>query len=391
MKAKRTKLIMLMFCIMWTKFTYAQDTINSIISTWQRDIFNPESKFYDIQKKLNNYFEIENDTAEGGGKNMFKRWEYYWQGRTGKYNDTNSGSFINYRNAMLNVIQNQLCVPPYLSGANWELIGPYIQSNDNKNGIVTSIFSDGSRIFAGTNASGLWKSNDNGVTWNCLTDNARYPGLGIQSIIVHSSGQTILAATGFSTFGRGYGIGVIKSTNGGVDWQITNFPSIYDVNCVFKIIEDPDNSSVIYAITEKMVFKSSDEGSNWSALNYSQSNSNMILNDIELTYDNNSLKRIYIAGKDQNAYGGGAEIWMSENDGSTWNIISNNLVGYEQNNIFNGTFEDVIPLNGWSNVNWSKLSVSGTSVAGIIPTTNTEMISQDLKFGKNAYYQINLT
>jgi photosystem II stability/assembly factor-like uncharacterized protein len=67
-----------------------------------------------------------------------------------------------------------------------------------------------------------------------------------------------------ATMTRGYSIGVIKSTNGGDDWGVTNLASeIQDGILVASLYVDPDSSNVVLAGTNKGIYMTRDGGNEW--------------------------------------------------------------------------------------------------------------------------------
>ena len=108
------------------------------------------------------------------------------------------------------------------------------------------------------------KSTDGGVTWV----NARV-ATGVSTLAIDPQDQdTVYAAT--------YSSGVLKSTNGGASWSSVNsglpFNKASDGSSylywVRALVVDPQNSNTVYAGTAGGgVFKSTDGGASWSALN----------------------------------------------------------------------------------------------------------------------------
>ena len=124
-------------------------------------------------------------------------------------------------------------------------------------------------LYVGTNASGVWKTTNAKAAnpnWTCLQDLSGAPGMGVQSIVVDPTGQVIYIATGTTSWGRGYGIGILKSTDGGQTWfqypNGLNF-SASGSEIARKIILDPTNPNNLFALTSTHVFKTIDGGQHW--------------------------------------------------------------------------------------------------------------------------------
>ncbi|MBI1780256.1 MAG: hypothetical protein HYR66_02660, partial [Sphingobacteriales bacterium] len=115
------------------------------------------------------------------------------------------------------------------SAANWVSLGPSVTIG----GRILCIAIDpgnSNNLWAGSASGGIWKSVNAGSSWVPVISNL--PVLGVSSIIINPSNSNIIYAgtgevyrvdtsnTGFNVWKtRGtYGIGIIKSTDGGVTW-----------------------------------------------------------------------------------------------------------------------------------------------------------------------------
>jgi photosystem II stability/assembly factor-like uncharacterized protein len=111
------------------------------------------------------------------------------------------------------------------------------------------------KIFAGMEfGDGLWVSTDQGGTWTpevIGTSNA------ITAIGITNSSSTLYAGA--------YGTGVLKSTNAGVTWTVTDSTVLN--HFVRALCVHPSNPSTVYAGTGNGVFLTTDGGVSWSARN----------------------------------------------------------------------------------------------------------------------------
>lgn len=132
--------------------------------------------------------------------------------------------------------------------------------------------------------------------------------MGVQDIkIINHPGQpgvpqTILIATGTTTNGKWYSIGILRSTDGGTTWQqvTLNTPPVSSREVFIKLLVDRTNSSVIYAISNQYVYKSVDEGLTWDQKwiynpYTDQTGQSTFLTDIEQHTVNPDI--IYVASK----------------------------------------------------------------------------------------------
>ena len=131
----------------------------------------------------------------------------------------------------------------------WQPLGPSINTHATKAwlGLITSIWVDESNfttIYAGSNSGGLFVTYDGGEHWECLTD--RYMVTGVESIEKNAlEPNTIYIATGF----KGYGVGVLKSTNNGLTWSNTGLNGqSYPKNFTTKTIQNPINPKTLFAL-----------------------------------------------------------------------------------------------------------------------------------------------
>jgi hypothetical protein len=141
------------------------------------EIFKIDSlNFYQIESYLESNPEILKQASEKEFK-FFKRWEWFWSTRIDK-----SGSFDKTRE-VINESTNSTLLN--LSGSiirnlptlNWESEGPDSRPTGQVSTIRRGRFmciyvdpDDSTHMFVGAHNGGLWETNDEGVTWECLTD-----------------------------------------------------------------------------------------------------------------------------------------------------------------------------------------------------------------------------
>ncbi|HEY3926941.1 MAG TPA: hypothetical protein VGL89_01085 [Candidatus Koribacter sp.] len=114
----------------------------------------------------------------------------------------------------------------------WTLVGPRPSNQGGygyglSSGRITTLAVDQSTsgtstvIYAGGAEGGVWKSTDNGTTWNALTDDQ--PTLAIGSITIDPNNHlNLYAGTGEQNFSGDsyYGGGILHSTDGGSHWSM---------------------------------------------------------------------------------------------------------------------------------------------------------------------------
>ncbi|HRI28638.1 MAG TPA: hypothetical protein PK715_11325, partial [Chitinophagales bacterium] len=226
----------------------------------------PDTSFYALCDMAENY--LQNKPAAERFAKRYARWHHFWSNRVGP-----DGNIWATKKAMQDWSNEPICS----ENGNWQPLTAQLCPNIQARGIVVSVYAPPCNtpgcttpqvIYAGTNCSGLWKTTNGGDTWNCLTDNIRMPGLGVSSILVLDDNpacpEEILIASGLtSQVDTHYGVGILKTCDGGSTWeQSLGWSSFYgDVSV--KLMRDPNDSETIWALTRKRLWKSPDRGNNW--------------------------------------------------------------------------------------------------------------------------------
>jgi photosystem II stability/assembly factor-like uncharacterized protein len=132
----------------------------------------------------------------------------------------------------------------------------------------------------GTVHGGLFKSTDAGTSWSRI--DSSLPQLSVWDIaVVPGNSQIIYTAVSSEfdhTLGETFPGGVYKSVNGGTSWaRVSNGFGLAENLDVASIAIHPDNPNILYAASSdapyhdqsggRGVFKSSDAGESWQAVN----------------------------------------------------------------------------------------------------------------------------
>lgn len=154
-------------------------------------------------------------------------------------------------------------------------------------------------IFAGSASGGLWRTTTQGVgrfAWEPVPTG--FPVLGVAAIAIDPDDpNTMLIGTG-ETYAVGYaepgtvnrltrgsyGIGILKTTDGGDSWSHVLPFSQDDIKGVQDLEINPNNSLEVFAATTDGVYRSLDGGENWSLV-FAQSNAI----DLEIDPDNGDV------------------------------------------------------------------------------------------------------
>jgi len=174
----------------------------------------------------------------------------------------------------------------------WQLMGPQPVNNQfgqnggspTASGRVTAIAVDttdvaGNTVYIGGAAGGVWKTTDGGTTWKNLSD--LQPSLSIGSITIDpNNSQTIYVGTGEENFNGDafYGVGILKSTNGGMTWAQMGASTFAQVlgpatggSYIGAIAVQPGNPQIVLAAVSFFVngtiggiYRSTDGGTTWA-------------------------------------------------------------------------------------------------------------------------------
>lgn len=222
--------------------------------------------FFEIQKSFEKYWEGK-DIPRGKGYKPFKRWEYYWENRV--YKD---GSFppagiaqIEFDKYLKNKNNTANRSMP---AANWLSEGPS-STNGGYAGLGRCMSfgfhpTDTDIIYVGTAGGGLWQTTNGGTTWFTNTDDLG--SLGVSAIVVDQVDPSIVyIATGDADAGDNYSTGVLKSTDGGGSFSATGLNwSTSSFNLIRRLINDPDDRTILIAATNNGIYRTTNSGTNWT-------------------------------------------------------------------------------------------------------------------------------
>ena len=144
-------------------------------------------------------------------RKFYRRFEYFWDDRIPNDDPAHYGKPSAYPKALSQFVADPICGTGF--GASWEPIGPF-QDDEQKMGRVEAIYMNPlnhDEIVIGTNQSGIWRTTDQGQNWVCVTDDLRYPALGISDFAVNPTNQNEIWATAAIIGGQSnYGFGATK-------------------------------------------------------------------------------------------------------------------------------------------------------------------------------------
>ncbi|MFI5144811.1 MAG: T9SS type A sorting domain-containing protein [Ignavibacteria bacterium] len=200
---------------------------------------------------------------------------------------------------------------------------------------------------------GVWKTTDNGGTWQVLTDNL--PNIASGDIEVDQANPNVLYyGTGELNYSLDshYGNGIYKSTNAGVSW--TQVATTAVGSYIGKIVIDPTNSNIIYAAGSSVVNKSTNAGANWITTPSGASSSSLLI-------DPTNTQTLYVSTGGSSS----GSIQKTTDGGTTWTAAITGLPASNRGRTI------IAMSNVNSQILYASISNSSTSaLLGVYKTTD---------------------
>lgn len=282
---------------------------------WMNYLENKDQSpsYFEVEKA---FFAYQNDSAVKSRKDIkkYRRWEYFWKNRVDEHGHFPSKTY--WQEARKAAAMSS----PRTSYANWVEVGPReIPTSvpyDRPGGIgridcITFHTSNDSIYWIGTPSGGLWKTTDDGETWENLTDGL--PSLGVSDLKVHPEDEnTLFLATGTrDTWWETYSVGILKSVDGGYNWIETGLD--FDLSYGYQVNEiliNPENPDIMLAATNVGIFRSADGSDSWERVNYS--------NVKDIAFKPNDYNVVYASTFNTN---GGARFYKSIDGGLSFGVV----------------------------------------------------------------------
>ncbi len=236
----------------------------------------------------------------------------------------------NYLNAMKQVAEMQ---KKSTSDITWEFAGP-----TNIGGRISDIEihpGSPSILYVGAASGGIFKSVNNGSTWeNIFTD---VPTIGIGDIAIDPNNENIIyAGTGEANASSNtfLGSGIYKTEDAGSSW---NFSGLEYSAYIGRIIVDYNNSSRIFAAScgnlftknaNRGIYRTTDSGNSWDKVLYlTDSTSGIDLvqhpTDPDILYA--TMWERFRGKEYRRSFGNSSGIWKTTDGGDNWTELTSGL------------------------------------------------------------------
>jgi hypothetical protein len=294
--------------------------------------------FKEIQLQFDAYKKQKNLKQEKCWKS-FKRWENDMQLHCNAQGEP--AGFEDHIKAATEMAEFKQLQETQNASANWAPTGPNVLPNnltgymENGIGRINCIAfhpTSANTFYVGVAQGGLWKTTNNGTSWTPLTDNL--PITRISDICIDPTNPNTIYISvcdfeyiGVSLFLNGrkrnthYGLGVYKSTDGGLTWSTTGLTfqlTNGDASLIRKIIVNPANSNDVVACGVSGMYKSTNGGTTFTKK----------LDSLfwDLQQDPSNPNILYGAtGWVLNSNTGNAGVYKSIDFGNTWTVLNTGM------------------------------------------------------------------
>jgi len=207
----------------------------------------------------------------------------------------------------------------------WRLVGPF---RGGRAGTVCGVKDKTNLYYMGTAGGGVWKTQDGGNTWSCISDGFFGGSIGAVTV-AESDPNVIYVGEGEQTL-RGNvssGKGLWRSTDAGKTWKNIGLTESEHIG---RIKVHPKNSDWVYVAaignlwkpnTMRGVFRSKDGGDTWEKILYENDKAGAV----DIVLDPNNPRIIFAStwemkrnGYRMDSGGPGSKLWKSTDGGDTW-------------------------------------------------------------------------